>query len=262
MPRFDDKVLWITGASSGIGEATALAASREGATLILSARRQGALEALKERCKNPGKVHVLPLDMALSEELPHKVEEALKLTGRVDIMVHNAGVSQRSLAAETSLDVDRRLMEINFFGVVALTRALLPHMHKGGQIVVVSSVAGLVGTPLRSSYAASKHALHGFFESLRAETAHDELSITMVCPGYIATGISERALQGDGSQRGYRSKNEKTGMPPEVFARHFLKAIHQRKEEAYIGGMELAGIYLRRFAPRLLTRLIHRVDTS
>lgn len=262
--RTKDQVVWITGASSGIGEALALDLARRGAKLVLSARRADRLEALRLRCPDPARVAVLPLDVADTARASEHAESALVPFGRVDVMVHNAGITQRSLVAETALEVDRRIMEVNYFGVVALTKALLPSMiaRKSGHLVVVSSVVGYVGTQYRSAYAASKHALHGFFESLRAEMHPHGVAVTVVCPGYVSTDITLSALKGDGSLHGERAASNAGGMTPERCAQEIAEAIEARPREVYVGGREVLGIYLRRFAPGLLARLLPRMNAT
>ena len=195
------KVVWITGASAGIGAALARAAAARGARLVLSARRPEQLAAVRAACARPGDHLVLPLDLAAPDTFDIAVGEVLAARGAVDVLVHNAGVSQRSLARDTALAVDRRIFEVNYFGAVALTKALLPAMRQQGtsRIVVVSSLVGKIGTPFRSTYAASKHALHGFFDSLRAEEWRHGVGVTLVCPGFIHTDLSIHALIGDGS---------------------------------------------------------------
>ena len=266
--RFEGQVIWVTGASSGIGESLALLLSQEGAKLILSARRRELLEAVKSKCARPSDVCVLPVDVAETDKAEAHVADALKAFGRVDVMVHNAGIGQRSLAAETPLSDDRRIMEVNYFGVLALTKALLPAMQKQqrGHFVVVSSVAGYVGTPQRSTYAASKHALHGFFESLRGETHKDNIAITMICPGFIDTEISVKAVKRAGGDESKvvqaRSKMKAHGLPPEAAAKAMARGIAKRSREVHVGGKELAGIYMRRFAPGVLSELLKRVETT
>lgn len=265
--RFEGKVVWITGASSGIGEALALQLAREGARLVVSARRRELLDALRGRCPRPEEVVVLPLDVADTERAAENVRAAIAAFGKVDVMVHNAGVGQRALIAETPLAEDRRIMEINYFGVVALTKALLPEMRArgGGHFVVVSSVTGYVGTPFRSAYAASKHALHGFFESLRTEGHREGIAVTMVCPGFVDTDIAIKAIEAAGgseaSKSATRAKANAHGITAEQCARAMADGIAKRPREVYVGGKEIAGIYLRRFAPGVLAQLLRRVET-
>ena len=251
--RFPDKVVWVTGASSGIGEATAVAFSREGAKLVLSARNAAELERVRQACHGEGH-RVLPLDLTQ----PASLTAAVAQVDHVDILVHGGGVSQRSLAAETDLATDRAIMELNFFGTVALTKAVLPSMlaRKSGHIVPISSVVGYVGTPLRSTYAASKHALHGFFDSLRAEVAKDGIVITIVCPGYIRTNVSRNALTGNGSAFGKMDDTHERAMRPEECARRIVDAVARRRQELVVGGIETWAVPLKRFIPRLVSRMV------
>ena len=254
-------VVWITGASSGIGEALAYAWAARGAKLILSARRAEVLERVKARCQRKDEdILLLPLDLAESETMEAKVKEALGYFGKVDILVHNGGISQRSLVKETALSVDRRIMEVNFFGTVALTKALLPSMLAGqrGRFVVVTSLVGKFGTPYRSAYAASKHALHGFFDSLRAELWQEGIRVTLICPGFIKTEVSINALQGDGSALNQMDDAQAKGMSAEACAKAILRAVDRDAEERYIGGREVMGVYLKRFFPRLFSRILRK----
>src|ERR1051326_2607634 len=197
---FQGRRVWITGASSGIGEALAVAFHQAGAKLILSARREDELKRVQTRCGGESETRILPMDVTDTEALPEKTQLALAAFGGVNILVLNAGITQRSLTRETDESVYRHLMEVNFFASEAMARAVLPSMlaQKSGQMVVMSSIAGKVGVPLRSGYSASKFALHGFFEALRAEEEKNGIYVTMVCPGYIRTDISLSALRGDG----------------------------------------------------------------
>lgn len=260
--RFQDKIVWITGASSGIGEALAYAFHEEGARLILSARREDRLTEVKKKCHESD--FVLPLDLANLEDLPEKAERAWQKFGRIDIMVHNGGISQRGLAVNTKIEVDQELMQTNYFGPVVLTKALLPKMleRKEGHLVVVSSVVGKFGTPMRSGYAASKHALQGFFDSLRAEVGRLGIDITLICPGFIHTNISIHALTADGTPQGTMDKTTLRGIAPERCARQILRAVARKKEEAYVGGVEKYMVYIKRFFPRLCSFLMARVRVT
>ena len=261
---YKDRIVWITGASSGIGAALAQELSRQGATLILSARNEKKLEEVRQTLTDPARHEVLPLDLTETEALQDIASEAVGFYGRVDFLINNGGVSQRSLAIETPVDVDRKLMETNYLGPVALTKALLPAMlsMKKGHIVVISSLTGKFGTPLRSGYAASKHALHGFFDALRAETWKQGIAVTLICPGYIKTDISLNAITADGSPQGTMDKGQQNGMPPEVLARKILRAVEAGKNEVYIGGMEKMGVYLKRFVPDLFSRMIRGTSVT
>jgi short-subunit dehydrogenase len=259
---FKGKTVWITGASAGIGEALAIAFATEGANLILSARNENLLQTVAAKCEQvgAGKVLVQPLDLTKTESLSAIATQVFQQMKQVDILINNGGVSQRGLVKDTAMEVYRQLMEVNFFGAVALTKLVLPNMiaHKSGQIVTITSLVGKIGTPLRSGYAASKHALHGFFDSLRAEVHDDNIKVLLVCPGFIHTNVSVNALSADGQTTGIMDKNQETGMPPEVLASKVLKAMQSNKQEIYIGGKEVLALYIKRFFPRLLSNIVRK----
>jgi short-subunit dehydrogenase len=259
------KVVWITGASSGIGEALAVEMARAGARLILSARREDRLKAVAAECEKVGtEARVLPLDLDDLDSLRAKADRAWDMFKRVDILVNNGGVGQRSLAVETDVAVDAAIMRTNYLGTVALTKALLPRMidRNIGQVVVTSSVLGKYGVQRRSAYAASKHALHGFFDSLRCElrAAGRNVAVTLICPGWVRTDISLSAYQGDGSRHGKLSPGQESGMSPQVFAKRMLRAIRSDREEAAIGGKEAWAVLLKRFWPGYLNRHLAGID--
>jgi len=262
--RFRNKVVWITGASSGIGEALAYAFAREGAHLILTARRRERLETVRDACTGEGKRLLLPFDVTDYECHPTMVGAAIEHFGQVDILVNNAGVSQRSLVLETDFSVDRRIMEVNYFSVVSLTKTVLPYMIErgGGHIAVVSSLLGKFSTPLRSAYCASKHALHGYFDALRAEVYDKNIHITLICPGFVRTEVSMHALRGDGQEHGQVDETIAKGMPAEACARHILNALHKRKEEVSIARYEKIALHLKRFAPGLFSKIIRKAKVA
>lgn len=253
-------VIWITGASSGIGEATAKKFSKDGHQVIISARNVTELNRVQSECVHPNDVKVLPLDLVDIQSFGEKVNQAISFFGRVDKVLHNGGISQRSLIKETGLEVDRKLMEVNFFGTVALTKAILPHFisRKTGQFAVVSSLVGKFGSPFRSSYAASKHALHGFFDTLRAEHYQDNIAVTMICPGFIRTNVSVNAITADGSTLGKMDEAQEKGMSPEDCAAEIFSAIVAKKEEVYIGGKETFAVHLKRFFPGIFSKIIKK----
>lgn len=259
---FDDRVVWITGASSGIGEALAYACSRRGARLLLSARRAGALEAVRQRCAHPERHHVVPLDLACPASLDAAAAAALAVHGRVDVLVNNGGISQRALARELRMDVVRRVLEVNFFSTVALTQAVLPGMRARGEghLVVVSSVTGKISTPGRSAYAASKFALHGYFDALRAEEAAAGIRVTVACPGYVRTQVSVNAVTADGSPHGQMDANQARAMPAAACAARIVRAVERERAEVLMGGAEVWGVLLYRLAPGLYRRLLARLD--
>jgi short-subunit dehydrogenase len=256
--------IWITGASSGIGRACAQVYASKGYHVILSSRRESALEEVAEElCKelslSSDSFSIIPLDLANSGTLAEIAENVISKHGHIDIMLHAGGISQRSLAIETSIEVDRRVMEIDYFGTVALTKALLPYFvkRKAGQFVVITSLMGVFSSPLRSGYCGAKHALHGFFEALRAEHYDDGISITMVCPGFIATDISLNAVVGDGSKQGTMDEKTGAGMSPLECAKRIFKAVSKKKPLTLVGRSEILAVYIQRFFPSLL-RIIMR----
>ena len=263
MPRLENKVIWLTGASSGIGEALAYELSRKGAKLILSARRKEELERVKGNCSSASQagIRILPFDLEKADMLELSTEAAVQIFGHIDILINNGGISQRSLVAETALAVDRRIMQVNYFGAVALTKYLLPHFIKQrqGHFVTVTSLTGKFGTPYRSAYAASKHALHGFFDAVRAEHYKDNIDVTMICPGFIRTSLTLSALTADGSPLNKMDAKQYKGQPADWCARKIISAIEKNKEEVYIGGREVFAVYFKRFFPALFSKIIRNV---
>ncbi len=260
MSGIANKVIWITGASSGIGEALAKQLAVNHNKLILSARRTEELERVKNELPVAGRQEaaILPLDLADAGSLSDKARQALQLFGRIDILIHSGGISQRSLTIDTDMAVYRRLMEVNFFGTIALTKAVLPDMiaKNYGHIVVISSVVGKIGSPYRSGYAASKHALHGFFDSLRAELYGKNMYVTLVTPGFVRTAISQKALTADGREYKKMDEGQAKGMPAEECAAQIVKAIEHKKYEIAPGGKEILAIYLKRFFPGIFAKVL------
>ncbi|MBI4646682.1 MAG: SDR family oxidoreductase [Bacteroidia bacterium] len=259
--KFNNKVVWITGASSGIGEALAYEFAKQDAVLILSSNMENELEQVKINClKYCKKCYTIPFDIAYPEQIRSATDKVLSGFDRIDFLINNAGVSQRSLVMETPIEIDRKIMEINYFGSVILTKNILPVMVKnGGHIVVISSITGKFGFPLRSAYAASKHALYGFFESVRTELEEKNIRVTMVAPGRIRTNISVNALTKDGSAYGIMDRGQNTGIGVEKCAKKILKAINNNKKEAYIGGKEIILVYLKRYIPFLFYKIVSKV---
>lgn len=256
---------WVTGASSGIGREVALQLAHRGEYVILSSRRQAELEKVKEDCPYPERITVQVLDLASPPDLSLMIDNLEKNMGRpIEVMIHIGGISQRSLAIETSEEVDRQMMEVNYFGTIALTRALLPRFieRQAGHFVVITSLMGVFSSPLRSSYCAAKHALHGYFNALRAEVAASGIAVTMVCPGFIRTDISRNALVGDGSVQGTMDAATGQGMLASACAKRIIRSVDRKKTEVYIGGKEILGVYLKRFFPGLLRRIIAKTKVT
>lgn len=254
--------VWITGASSGIGEALALRYAKNGARVVLSARRESELERVAERCRNAGlaadQVLVLPLDVTDWDALPGKVQVVLDTFGVIDLLVNNAGVSQRSLCKDTDMSVYQKLMDVDVMGQIALTKAVLPHMLErgSGHLAVTASVAGKVGAPMRTGYCAAKHAVMGFFDALRAEVEGEGVNVSTITPGFIHTDISRNALAGDGSNYGKLDDDIAGGMDVNECAEVIFKGLQAKKREIPVGkGKEMAALWVKRLSPELLFRL-------
>jgi len=264
--KIEGKIAWITGASSGIGEALADGLFRQGVTVILSARNIDKLNIIKSRLdkKEKGRCYLVACDVTKQSEIEGAIAEIKKLVDRVDILINNAGVSQRSYALETDISVDRSLFEVNFFGAVAVTKGILPWMisRGGGHVVVISSMAGKYGFRMRSAYAASKHALHGFFETLRAELHDQHVKVTLICPGRVKTDISINSLTGDGKSYGKMDKGQANGVPVEKCARIIIKAIEHNRKEVFIGGAELFLLAVKRVCPPLYYWIVNRASPT
>lgn len=258
------QVAWVTGASSGIGEEICRQLASKGFHLVLSARNENKLEALRKSLPNADYHLVMPIDLEHTNAIASTVKSVIDITGRIDYLYNVSGLSQRSNASETPLEVDRRIMEINYFGTIALTKAVLPYMQakKSGHIVVVSSIAGKFGFYLRSAYSASKHALHGFFESLLLEEAPNNIHVTIACPGKINTPISMSALNSKGESHGEMDHNQATGMPVDECVHQLLKAVDKRKKEVLIGNKEIKAVTLKRFFPKLFWKIIAKQSAT
>ncbi|MDP4210706.1 MAG: SDR family oxidoreductase [Bacteroidota bacterium] len=262
---YKDKNVWITGASSGIGEALAYAFAREGARLILSSRRTDELERVAARCRELGsEASIVLLDLAVSSQLEKAADEVLATFGHVDVLVNNGGISQRSIVAETPIDVDRRIMEVDYFSGVVLTKKVLPAMLQRGKghIVAVSSITGKFGFSYRSAYAAAKHAIHGFYESLWAEEHRNGIDVTIICPGRVHTNVSLNAITKTGEAYGIMDHGQDGGISSEQCAREIIKAMNAKKVEAYIGGREILMVYFKRYIPWLFYKLVTKVKPT
>ena len=257
--HLQDKTIWITGASSGIGEALTKQLSKHRVNLIISSRRTEELTRVKSECANQERIAIVQLDLSQSHTFEETTQAAIAAFGQVDVLINNGGRSQRSLVKDTLLQVDRDLMEVNYFGSIGLTKALLPHMlAKGsGHFVVVTSLTGIFGTPYRSGYAASKHALHGFFDSMRAELEDSGIKVTIAAPGFVKTNVSVNAFTGDGTQLGSMDDAQANGLTADACAAAIIKAMVKQKREVYIG-RESYGAYAKRFLPGLFARIIKK----
>ena len=269
MSSLSNKVIWVTGASSGIGDALVYELARQNTKLILSSRRTEELERVKGNCpaQAQANIRILPLDLSQASTLNLSAQAAIQIFGHIDVLVNNGGISQRALAKETTLEVDRKIMEIDYFGTITLTKALIPHFieRKQGHFVTVSSITGIIGTPYRTAYAAAKHALQGFFNSLRAELWKESPSIyvTMICPGWTNTNLSLTALKGDGSAQGKKDETHAHGLTPVFVAGKIAGAIKNHTREIYVGGWkETLAAYLHRFTPGLFARIVRKAKVK
>lgn len=256
---FKNKWVWITGASSGIGEALAINLSSRGASLIISARNTTALEEVAKKCI--GKTLIVPLDLSIPEQITLAYQKVKQENIQVDILINNGGMSQRGLVKNTDLAVHRRLLEVNYFGSVQLTALVLPQMleRKQGHIVGVSSIVGQFGFPLRSSYAASKHALKGFLETLYLEENTNGIDVSIVYPGRINTEISRHALDEKGNPSAKMDEGLANGMDVNVCAKKIVRGIEKKKIEIFVGKRELLLLFIRRYTPAIFFKIAKNI---
>jgi len=265
MAKFENKTVWITGASSGIGEACALLFAKEKANLILTATRTEALIKTQGKCIEMGATcNILPYDLSQLEGIPLLVENALKCFGGIDVLFNNAGISQRGLSGDILFCVEKKIMDINFFAPVLLTKLVLPEMIKqgSGTIAVTSSIAGKFGFPLRSAYSASKHALYGYFETVQAEYYSQNIRVVMVCPGRVNTNISMNALEKDGNKHAVLDIGQAGGISADKAAKKIVNAIYKQKPEVMVGGKELLMVAIKRFFPGISRLLVRKIKPT
>ncbi len=260
MKYYYNKTIWITGASSGIGETLAKTLSYWNTKLILSSRSKEELQRVKNQCQNSENARVLPLDLAEHSKAGNWVNKAWKSFGSVDILINNGGIGQWGLSLETKSEVERKIFEVNYFGNVALSKAILPKMLErgSGQIAVVSSIAAKFGQSKLATYSASKAAVTLYYESLKEELYNSPVKIQVVSPGFIDTNVTLNSLTPDGSKLNKKSKAQKNGIPTKVFAHKMLKFMISKGFHKYIGKKELLAIPLHIVASRLFYRLIRR----
>ena len=249
------QTVWITGASSGIGDALALTYNAKGYHTILSARRSEVLESIQKKLTHPEQSYLLPLDLEQHENAEAWYNQASAFTGSIDVLINNAGMGHLGTAIEMELDIERKVFEVNFWGAVALTKAVLPHMtsRNSGQIWTVSSILGHFGSPKLAAYAASKHAVVGYFESIQYELRKSEVHIGIVSPGFINTAVTLNSLGPDGVPIGKNSVAQEKGMLPLDFALKFLKLSTKRrpKKHLLIGRYEIHSVPFKRYLPKL-----------
>ncbi|NDV42749.1 SDR family oxidoreductase [Flagellimonas sediminis] len=258
MASIKGKTIWITGASSGIGRSLAIELSKWPCNLILSSRKKIELESVKEVCGGSGNISILPLDLKDHDQMTRITEKATSFYGKVDILVNNAGISQRSLIKDTDMSVYKQLIDVDYLGTVALSKAILPHFlgQKSGHYVTVTSLMGKFGSPYRSGYCGAKHALHGFFDVMRMEHEKDGVKVTLVCPGFVRTNVAKNALTADGTPQKMDDTATQNGISPELAAQKIIRSVENESFEVNIGGKEISGAYLKRFFPKLLHKVV------
>lgn len=264
MKNYAGSAIWITGASSGIGEATAYRFASLGANLILTARSIESLESVAQKCRQLGApaAEILSCDLGCLDELPDLASRAWSVFGALDLVFLNAGISMRGLTAQTDMSVIRKVMDVDYFAPVIITKTILPLMLQrgSGHLAVTSSINGRFGFPLRCAYSSAKHALYGFFETLRAEYYDEGIRVTMVCPGRVNTRISFNALEADGKLHAKLDAGQGGGISSEKAADIIVRALSKEKNEVLVGGKELLMVYIKRFFPSLCAYLSRKIN--
>jgi len=262
--QFSGKVVWVTGASSGIGEALVHEFIRRGANVIASSNDPDGLKRVKEECGNKSEmVHCVPFDLSDSTGIEAIVEQELKSSGRIDFLLNIGGISQRARIDETPLWLDRKIFEINYFGTIALTKAILPYMikQKSGHVLATSSISGRFGFPLRSAYSASKQALHGFFETLYLENKKYNIRSSVIIPGRVRTSISVHALNAEGKEHGKLDEGQAKGILPQKAAEIIIRGIIRNRREILVGKNELIMLHIRRWCPWIFFRIADKIKS-
>ncbi len=259
---YTGKVAWITGASSGIGEALVRAFAEGGSRVIASSNDSSGLARVAETCSAMrGSVTTVTFDLSDTSGIEELVAGVIEREGRVDVLLNIGGISQRALIRDTPMWLDRRIMEINYFGTVALTKALLPWMIRngGGQIAATSSITGRFGFPLRSAYSASKQALHGFFETLLLEHRRDNIKVSVIIPGRVQTMISLHALTASGAEHGKMDEGQAGGVTATRAAAQIIRGLRKNRREILVGSTELLMLKIRKYLPALFFRIAARI---
>lgn len=262
---FNNKTFWITGAASGMGKATAVELAKKQLRIIISDRDENGLKETAKLIEKSGSTaRIELLDMAYEDSIFKTARRVLEEGEIISGLYQFAGVSQRSFVLDTPVENDRKIMEINFFGVIALAKAILPHMIKNGegQFAVASSLVGKFGFPYRSAYAASKHALHGFFESLLAENYDNNIRVSMIIGGRIKTNISKFAIDKDGNEYGKMDEGQANGISPEKAAIQIINGLKKEKIEIPVGAQELLMLKIKRFFPKLSFRMVRKIKPT
>jgi len=264
-PQLNNKIVWITGASSGLGKALAQECAALGAKLVLSARRYDELEKVRLALPNAQDHLVVPMDITDESQVRHAYDQVLAAKGRIDWLINNAGLSQRALIQDTTMQTERAIMEVDYFSQVFLTKTVLPTFiqQKSGQIAFVASLAGLLGTQYRASYSAAKGAIHMWANSLRAEVAQEGIGVSVIFPGFVKTNVSFNALNGEGKPQGHQDEAIENGLEPQQFAKITVEALLAGEEYIVVGGhKEKLGVLVSRLSPKLLYKMIRKMKVK
>jgi short-subunit dehydrogenase len=253
-----NKIVIVTGASSGIGKATALRFAQKGAHLVLAARSVAKLNILSEQLTPFGvEVLIVPTDVSIEADCKNLMDKALEKFGRIDVLVNNAGISMRAAFADIELDVLKKVMDVNFWGTVFCTRYAMASILKSkGSIVGVSSIAGYKGLPGRTGYSSSKFAMHGFLESVRIENLKNGIHVLIACPGFTASNIRNTALDANGSVQGETPRDEQKMMQPEEVAKAMVAAVEKRKDRLTLTANGKLTVFLNKFFPKMVDKLV------
>ncbi|MVM30606.1 SDR family oxidoreductase [Spirosoma sp. HMF4905] len=254
-----DKIVLITGASSGIGRALAFAFGREGANIVICGRKADALQIVSDELRQAG-ITCLSLiaDVSIEADVKQLIEQTITHFGRLDILINNAGISMRSMLIDTDPVVIQKVMDINFMGTVYATRYALPYIQQAkGSIVGISSIAGYRGLPVRCGYSASKFAMNGFLEAVRTELLHTGVHVLTACPGFTASNIRVSALDAHGQAKGETMRDESSMMSAEECADHILKAVKNRKRELILTGQGKFTVFMNKWLPGLMDKLVY-----
>jgi len=264
MKFFEDKIVWVTGASSGIGECLVYAFIKRGASVIASSNEPAELERVRNSCGGfSERVICVPFDLSDTSGIEKTVKEVIDQKGRIDFLVNIGGISQRATIVDTPLWLDRKIMEINYFGTIALTKAVLPYLikQKSGHVLATSSISGRFGFPLRSAYSASKQALHGFFETLYLENKKFNIKASVIIPGRVRTAISFHALDSEGKEHGKLDDGQAKGVLPQRAAEIIIRGMLKNKREILVGKNELMLLNIRRYCPWLFFRIADKIKS-
>ncbi|MEW9150759.1 SDR family NAD(P)-dependent oxidoreductase [Acinetobacter indicus] len=259
------KVVWITGASSGLGKALVKECALQGADVILTARRYEELEKVRVTLLNPERHVSVCADITDESQVRHAYAQVLAAKGRIDWLINNAGLSQRALIQDTTMQTERAIMEVDYFSQVFLTKTVLPTFiaQKSGRIAFVSSVAGLLGTQYRASYSAAKAAIHMWANSLRAEVAQEGIEVSVIFPGFVKTNVSFNALNGEGKPQGHQDEAIENGLEPDLFAQTTVSALLAGEEYIVVGGAkEKLGVWVSRLSPSTLYKMIRKMKVK